>query len=206
MGPLDLALVLAVDVSASVDPDEFALMIGGLARALEDPSVVAAIAAGPRGAMAVATLFWSEGGEVAIPWTRVADAADAAQVAEALDAAPRLPRPGATALGEGMAAGLALLAAAPGDTRRLVLDVSGDGRGNRGRPAALMRDVAVAGGVTVNALAVVNEEPHLAAYYAGEVIGGPGAFVMECPDYATFAEAMRRKLLREIRGGAAPII
>jgi hypothetical protein len=206
LGPLDLALVLAVDVSASVDHDEFALMIGGLARALEDPSVVAAIAAGPHQAIAVAALFWSEGAEVAVPWARLADARDAQGFAAALDDAPRLPRPGATALGEGMAAGLALLATTPGEPRRLVLDVSGDGRGNRGRPSAMMRDLAVAAGVTVNALAVVNEEPDLAAHYAAEVIGGPGAFVMECADYAAFAEGMRRKLLREIRGGAAPIV
>jgi hypothetical protein len=70
----------------------------------------------------------------------------------------------------------------------------------------MMRDLAVAAGVTVNALAVVNEEPDLAAHYAAEVIGGPGAFVMECADYAAFAEGMRRKLLREIRSGAAPIV
>jgi hypothetical protein len=105
-----------------------------------------------------------------------------------------------------MAAGLGLLAGAPGEPRRLVLDVSGDGRSNRGRPAATLRDLAVGAGVTVNALAVVNEEPDLAAYYAAEVIGGPGAFVLECPDYAAFAEAMRRKLLREIRGGRAPVV
>lgn len=206
MGPLDLALVLAIDVSASVDYDEFAFMVGGLAGAIEHPSVIGAIAAGRHGAIALAALFWSEAAEVAVPWTRVADALDAQRFAEALSDAPRLPRPGATALGEGMASGLALLAVAPGEPRRMVLDVSGDGRGNRGRPAAAMRDLAVASGVTVNALAIVNEEPDLLATYANEVIGGPGAFAMECPDYAAFAEAIRRKLLREIRGEGAPVV
>ena len=112
---------------------------------------------------------------------------------------PRIVPPGATALGEGMAAGLALLGGFPGRATRLVLDVSGDGRNNAGRPPGPVRDLAVAAGITVNALAVVDEEPDLLAYYAAEVIGGPGAFVLEAASYADFEEAMTRKLLREIR-------
>ena len=119
-------------------------------------------------------------------------------VAAALDAAPRLPRAGATALGEGMAAGLALLARCPADAARLVLDVSGDGRHNQGRAPAPVRDLGVAAGVTINGLAVLNEEADLLDHYRGEVIGGVGSFVMPCADYAAFAEAVRAKLLREI--------
>jgi len=81
-----------------------------------------------------------------------------------------------------------------------VVDVSGDGAGNAGIAPGPVRDAAVAAGVTVNALAVVNEEPDLPAYYAAEVIGGPAAFVMECTDYKDFAGAIRRKLVRELRG------
>lgn len=207
MSAVDLALCLAVDVSASVDFDEFALMAGGLAAAFRDPGIGAlTAAAGPRGAIACAALFWSGAGaqEVAVPWTRLDGPAAAAAFAEALDAAPRQPAPGATALGEGMAAGLALLARCPFPPARLVLDVSGDGPHNQGRPPGPVRDIAVAAGITVNALAVLNEEGEaLIGHYRTEVIGGPGSFVMHCADYAAFAEAIRAKIAREIEGGGA---
>ena len=200
MEDVDVALVLAIDVSASVDYDEFALMVNGLGRAFLDPDVIAAATGGPRGAAAVCALYWSGTQEVALPWRRVAGAADGAVIAEALEAAPRLPRPGATALGEGLVAALRLLARFPGEATRLVVDVSGDGASNRGRPPGPIRDVAVAGGAVINGLAVLNEEPDLVEHYRQEVIGGPGAFVMECADYADFAEAIGRKLVRELRG------
>lgn len=203
MDPVDLALCLAVDVSASVDYDEFGLMVGGYAAAFRDPAIAAACAAGPRAAVAVAVLFWSDVAalpDLAVPWTRIGSPAAATALADAMEAAPRLPSPAGTALGEGMAAGLALLARAPGDPTRLVLDVSGDGRHNQGRPPALFRDAAVGAGVTINALAVLNEEPDLLAHYRDQVIGGPGSFALDCPDYAAFAGAIRMKLLRELRG------
>lgn len=210
MDPVDLALCLAVDVSASVDYDEFALMAGGYAAAFRDPLMAGLCAAGPRGGIAVAVLFWSGawpsmgpgtgGPEVAVPWMRLDGAAAAAALAQAIDAAPRLPRPGATAIGDGMAAGLALLARCPADAARLVLDVSGDGRHNQGRPPGTVRDIAVSAGVVINALAVLNEEPDLLEHYQAEVIGGPGSFAMDCPDYPAFAEAIRQKLGREIGG------
>ena len=204
MEKVDLALCLAVDASSSVDYDEFALMLGGYAAALRDESVIAALTGGPVGASAAAMLLWSGRGEqaVAVPWTRIADGAAAAGFADAVDNAPRLVPAGATALGEGMAAGLALLAACPFDAARLVLDVSGDGRHNQGRPPGPVRDIGVGAGVTINALAVLNEEPDLLDHYQAEVIGGPGSFAMHTPDYIAFAEAIRAKLLREI-GGAA---
>jgi hypothetical protein len=100
-----------------------------------------------------------------------------------------------------MAAGLALLARCPAEATRLVLDVSGDGRHNQGRAPGPVRDVGVAAGVTINGLAVLNEEPDLLAHYRDEVIGGPGSFALDCPDYEAFAEAIRLKLRRELRGG-----
>ncbi|MDB5413107.1 MAG: hypothetical protein JWR10_1442, partial [Rubritepida sp.] len=117
-----------------------------------------------------------------------------------LAAAPRLPRAGATALGEGLVAALTLLARCPATATRLVVDVSGDGASNRGRVPGPIRDVGVAGGAVINGLAVLNEEPDLVAHYTEEVTGGPGSFVMECADYADFAEAIGRKLVREMRG------
>ncbi|HYZ34087.1 MAG TPA: DUF1194 domain-containing protein [Crenalkalicoccus sp.] len=202
MQPVDLALCLAVDVSASVDYDEFGLMVGGYAAAFRDGGIGTACAAGPRGAIACCVLFWSGAGaqEVAVPWARLDGAAAAGSFAAMIEDAPRLPQPGATALGEGMAAGIALLARCPAAAARLVLDVSGDGQNNQGRPPAPVRDIAVAAGITVNALAVLNEEPDLLEHYLAEVIGGPGAFAMECADYAAFAEAIRRKLARELGG------
>ena len=200
MEDVDVALVLAIDVSASVDYDEFALMVNGLARAFLDPDVIAAATGGPRGAVAVCALFWSGEQEVALPWQRIASAGDGARIAEALEAAPRLPRPGATALGEGLVAALRLLAQCPAEATRLVVDVSGDGVSNRGRPPGPIRDVAVAGGATINGLAVLNEEPDLLEHYSQEVIGGPGAFAMDCADYGDFADAIGRKLVREMRG------
>ncbi|ONG56865.1 hypothetical protein BKE38_05275 [Pseudoroseomonas deserti] len=202
MQPVDLALCLAVDVSASVDFSEFGLMVGGLAAAFREPDIAAACAAGPKGGVAVAVLFWSSGAEVAVPWMRIDGEAAAGALAEAIDNAPRLPQPGATALGPGMVAALALLAACPAEALRLVLDVSGDGAHNQGRAPGPVRDVGVNAGVTINGLAVLNEEAGLLAHYEAEVIGGPGAFAMSCADYADFSQAIRRKLLREIRGGA----
>ena len=210
MDPVDLALCLAVDVSASVDYDEFGLMVGGYAAAFREPGIIAACTAGPHRAIAVAMLFWSGGWpsmgpaagrpEVAVPWLRVDGPEATAALADAIEAAPRLPQPGATAIGDGMAAGLALLARCPAPATRLEMDVSGDGRHNQGRAPGPVRDIGVAAGVTINGLAVLNEEPDLLEHYMEEVIGGLGSFAMDCPDYAAFAEAIRRKLLREIGG------
>jgi hypothetical protein len=202
MEKVDLALCLAVDGSSSVDYDEFGLMLGGTAAAFRDDAVVAAIVAGPRGAIAACVLMWSGRGAqaVAVPWTRIDGAAAAAAFADEVANAPRVVPAGATALGEGMAAGLALLASCPAEATRLAMDVSGDGRNNQGRPPGPVRDIGVGAGVTINALAVLNEEPDLLEHYQAEVIGGPGSFAMHTPDYAAFAEAMRAKLLREVAG------
>lgn len=202
MDPVDIALCLSMDVSASVDFDEFALMAGGTAAALRDPSVLAAATSGPRRAVAICLVLWSGVGaqDVALPWTRLDGPDSVAAIADAIENAPRLPRPGATALGEGMAAGLALLGAFPGDAARYVMDVSGDGRHNQGRAPGPVRDLAVQAGITINALAILNEEPDLLEHYAGEVIGGPGSFAMSCADYPDFTDAILRKLRREFSG------
>lgn len=201
-GSVDLALALAVDVSASVDFGEFGLMIGGYAAAFRDAGLAAQLASGPNGAAAIAMLFWSGPGarDLAVPWTRVAGPEHAGALADAIEAAPRIVRPGATALGEGLAAAAALLARCPYPAGRRVIDLSGDGRANAGLDVATGRAAALTLGATVNALAVVNEEPDLEAYFRDEVIGGPGAFVMRAEDYAAFAEAILRKLLRETGG------
>ncbi len=201
---VDIALVLAVDVSASVDFGEFALMMGGYATAFRDEALAQSLASGPAGAAAVAMLFWSGPGvrELAVPWRRLASVADAASFADAIDATPRMIPAGATALGEGLAASLALLERCPYRPARRVVDVSGDGRANAGLPLATARAAAELAGVTVNGLAVVNEEPDLEEYYREALIVGPGAFVISAEDYSAFASAILAKLSREV-GGAA---
>lgn len=196
---IDLALVLAVDVSASVDFDEFGLMIGGYAEAFRTTEVQEALLGGTFGTVAIAMLFWSGAGavEVAVPWTRIASAEAAADLAAAIEAAPRQPLPGGTALGDGLAASLRLLAACPWQPQRSVIDVSGDGRANQGIDVAAPRLAAELAGIGINGLVVLNEEPDLASWYAAHVIAGPGAFVIEAADYRAFAEAIRRKLARE---------
>lgn len=204
-GAVDLALVLAVDVSASVDFDEFGLMIGGYAAAFRDAELLARATAGQRGAIAVAMLFWAGPGarDLALPWQRIATAAEAEAVAAAIEASPRILPAGATALGEALVASAALAMRCPFPPARRVIDVSGDGPANAGIVASAGRDAAAALGLTVNALAVVHDEPELEAYYAAEVITGPGAFVQRAENYEDFAAAIRRKLLRET--GAALI-
>jgi hypothetical protein len=201
---VDLALCLAIDCSSSVDFDEFGLMMQGYGAAFADPAVQAAIAAGPAGAIGISVILWSGPGAVdlALPWTRAApDTASA--LGQRIADLPRSVPPGATALGDGLAAALAAVMAFPGQASRLVIDVSGDGRRNAGRAVEPVRDLAVATAVTVNALAIVNEEPALLAYYGEALIGGHGAFAMVAQDYEAFADAILRKLLREIRGPAA---
>jgi hypothetical protein len=202
MDKVDLALVLAVDGSASVTYDEFNLMAGGMAAALRDADVVAGLLGGPAGASLGAVLLWSGPGAqaVLVPWTRIDDKKQAEKFAQTVDDIARAIRPGTTAIGEALLASLKLLVTAPAASARQVVDVIGDGRSNAGVPPGPVRDRMVQAGVVINGLCVLHEEPDLVASYEREVIGGPGAFALACPDYAAFAEAMRRKLLREITG------
>ncbi len=201
--PVDLALVLAFDASASVDPREFLLILGGTAAAFRAPEVAGAL---PAGGMAAAATFWSGRGaqEVAVEWQAIRTEADAATFAEAIDNAPRTIRPGATALGEALRHALALLARVPFAPVRTVIDVAGDGRSNAGISAASVRDFAAAADVGINGLAILDEEPDLLAYYEAEVIAGPSAFAMAVASYDDFAVAMRRKLVREIADRGIP--
>lgn len=202
MDKVDLALVLAVDGSASVTYDEFNLIAGGMASALRDADVVAGLLGGPAAASLGAVLLWSGPGAQAllVPWTRIDTKQQAEKFAHAVDDIPRAVRPGTTAIGEALLASLKLLVAAPAGSARQVVDVIGDGRSNAGIAPGPVRDRMVQAGVVINGLCVLHEEPDLVASYEREVIGGPGAFAIACPDYAAFAEAMRRKLVREVTG------
>jgi Ca-activated chloride channel homolog len=197
---VDLALVLALDGSASVTYEEFGLMAGGMAAALRDPEVIAGLTGGPSRASLCSLLLWSgsRAQEVLADWTRIASAEDAAGFAEQVENVPRTVRAGATAIGEALLAALTLLAHAPAKPARQVVDVIGDGRSNEGIAPGPIRDRMAAAGITINGLCVLHEEPDLLERYVAEVIGGPGAFALPCPDYPAFAAAMKQKLTREI--------
>jgi hypothetical protein len=200
MDRVDFALVIALDGSASVTFDEFNLIAGGMAAALRDPAVVKGLIGGPSGASLGSLLLWSGTGAqaVMIDWTRIAGAADAAAFADAVNDIPRGVRAGTTAIGEALLAALTLLANAPAAAARQVVNMVGDGRSNDGIAPGPIRDRMAAAGITINGLCVLHEEPDLVQSYTDEVIGGPGAFALPCPDYPAFAAAMRRKLLREL--------
>ena len=200
MDAVDLALILALDGSASVTFDEFNLMAGGCAAGLRDPEVAAGLTGGPHGAALCAVLLWSGAGaqEVLVDWTRVAGEQDAIGLSDAVRDVPRIVRAGATAIGEALVACEALLKLLPAAATRRVIDVVGDGASNQGLLPAPIRDRLAAAGVTINGLCVLHEEPDLLDSYTREVIGGPGAFVLQCQDYEGFAAAMRQKLRREI--------
>ena len=199
---VDLELLLAVDVSASVDAEEYVLQMQALAGAFRHPDVVSAIRGfAPRG-VAVALMQWAGQDEqvYAVPWSIVGDHATAAAFAERIDIVPRPRTFGGTAIGDALIAGLALLTENDIEAARHVIDVSGDGSTNQGTSPGPVRTYAASLSVTVNGLAILNEEPDLMLYYRDRVIGGPGAFVLKADDYQDFNRAIQMKLIREIEG------
>ncbi len=200
MAPVDLALVIALDCSASVTFEEFGLIAGGCGAALRDPEVAAGLTGGPHGASLGALLLFSgpEAQDVEVDWTRIDSPGTLEQFATDVENAERAVRATSTAIGAALLAADALLARLPALAARRVIDVAGDGRSNDGPAPGPIRDGLVAAGVTINGLCVLHEEPDLVDSYTADVIGGPDAFALPCPDYPAFADAMRRKLQREI--------
>lgn len=198
---VDLALVLAVDSSASVDSEEFAQQRGGLAAAFRDPEVVAAIAQGPLKRIAVSVMEWAGAKQqvLLIDWTLIRGSGDAQALADRIDGLDRAIPTGATSIAAALSYGGALLRTAPVDATRHVIDLSSDGRNNQGQNVEDVRRIILAQGITINALTILNEHPTLNYYFEDRVIGGPGAFVEIADDYRAYVEAIRRKLIREIR-------
>lgn len=200
--PVDLQLVLAVDASSSVDFDEFNLMANGLAHAFRDERVKQAISSGALGAIAVTVVQWASAGtnaqHVSVPWQLV-DGPDASEVlADKLQMMPRDVDGGGTSIGNAIRYSMQQFSVGPYRGLRQVIDVSGDGIDNGVDPVRPARDDAVAQGITINGLAILNEEKNLDRHYQDYVIGGPGAFVIDAADYADFARAILQKLIREI--------
>jgi Ca-activated chloride channel homolog len=202
MNPVDLALILAVDGSASVTYDEFNLIASGMASALRDAVVVRGLIDGPAKASLGALLLWSGSGQQAVltEWTQIASPKDATDFADAVDNMSRVIQPGQTAIGEALLAALTLFGHLPAQPARRVVDVIGDGRSNDGIAPGPIRDRMAGAGITINGLCILHEEPDLLASYTREVIGGPGAFAVTCKTYDDFTEAMRQKLTREVGG------
>jgi hypothetical protein len=202
--PVDLALVLAVDASGSVDRQRFELQKQGYAAAFRHPRVIGAISSGPTQSIAVIMMQWTGPAlqVIAVPWTRISDAASANAFADAIANSPRALFGGGTSISGAIDTGMALLFDNPYQATRRVIDISGDGANNRGRSVNDARDEAVQKGVGINGLPILTLEPDLDRYYERNVIGGPGAFVIAAQSYDTFADAILKKLIAEIAGVA----
>ncbi len=210
---VDVLLVLAVDVSLSISEARFDLERRGYAEAFSDPRVLRAIGEGPTGRIGVALFDWAGPGEqqIAVDWMIIASARDADAFAAKLAAVPR-PFYGRTAIGSAIAFATELLARAPFGADRRIIDISGDGTSNAGRPSRRRATPPSAAGITVNGIVILtdpegmpgflkehtNPAGGLAAYYRNVVIAGEGAFVMSAESFEAFGRALIAKLVREI--------
>ncbi len=199
---VDLQLLLAVDASGSVDRQRFDLQKRGYANAFRDATVLQAIRSTATQSIAVTMMQWTgpEQHVQVVPWSRLSDEASIRAFADAIDAAPRRLFGGGTSISGAIDNARDLLASAPYQGPRRIIDISGDGANNRGRPADEARDEAVADGISINGLPILTLEPDLADFYRDNVIGGPGAFVIAIDSYDQFAQAILRKLVTEIAG------
>ncbi len=199
-GAVDVAIVLTVDCSWSVDGHEYDLQMKGLAMAFRSRDVIDAIHSGPRGRIAVALVQWAapDSQHLAISWQIIETQTDALLLAARIETAVRQIADGATSITAAIDTATHLHQARPFPADRRVIDVSSDGINNAGGIPEQARDLAVSRGITVNALAILNEVGYLHHYFRNHVIGGPAAFVEVAADYSDYHRAIKRKLLREI--------
>ena len=206
--PVDLELVLAVDVSGSIDREEATLQRQGYLAALIHPKVVQAVRSGPLGRVAIAYMEWAGDRyqRTVVDWGLVEDDGSAQAFAGALAAAPIMTERW-TSISAGIDYAVNLLDQNSFAGVRKVIDISGDGYNNSGRPVTAARDEAVAKGITINGLPILNDKPgpggwpaavDLDKYYEANVIGGPGAFIVPAQSFETFAQAILNKLILEI--------
>jgi hypothetical protein len=205
---VDLQLVLAVDASGSVDHYRFELQKRGYVAAFRHPRVLQAVRSGANQSIAVMMVQWT-GPALQVPvtgWSLVGDEESALTFAAAIEGAPRQLFGGGTSISGAIDFSMQLFPRSPYRGGRRVIDISGDGANNRGRPVTLARDEAVAAGANINGLPILALEPDLDRYYQNNVIGGPGAFVIAAKDFEQFGEAILKKLITEIavkEGGRA---
>jgi len=211
--PVDIELVLAVDVSLSMSPEELEIQRHGYAAALTHDLVLKAIADGAYGKIAVTYVEWagSNWQRVIVPWTAIANRADAERVVEQLNAHPP-DSARRTSISGALEFGSDLFAESGFQGVKRVIDISGDGPNNQGAPVNMMRDQVVSQGITINGLPLMTRGGFTGAYdvndldryYSDCVIGGPGAFMIPVNDWTQFPEAIRRKLVLELAGAATP--
>jgi hypothetical protein len=197
---VDLQLVLAVDTSGSVDQVRFELQKRGYVAAFRHDRVVQAVRSGPHQAIAVTMIQWT-GPELQVQtvgWTMIRDQETAAQFSAAIERGPRQLFAGGTSISGAIDYSGTLFPRSPFRASRRVIDVSGDGSNNRGRPVTMARDDALAAGFVINGLPILALEPDLDRYYYRNVIGGPGSFVIAAQNYEQFADAVLKKLITEI--------
>ena len=198
--------MLAVDASGSVDNRRFELQKQGYAAAFRNPQVLRSIQSLMTGSIAVTMMQWT-GPRLhvqVVDWMLVKDQSSAEALAAAIEAAPRQLFGGGTSISGAIDYSRLLLAQSPFAGTRETIDISGDGANNSGRPVTLARDEAVRDGIGINGLPILSLEPYLDKYYADNVIGGPGAFMIPAKDYDTFADAILKKLITEIAAGETP--
>jgi hypothetical protein len=206
---VDLALILAVDVSRSIDDEEYALQKRGYAEAFTHPAVLNAIRANPNQRVAVTMVEWAGADfqKVVVPWTLVTDQESGQLLSEAILQTPRSFW-GWTSISGAIDYSVPLFQNGGFNAARRVIDVSGDGVNNSGRPSTMARDDAVAAGIVINGLVIMNDkptpgfyqrpQPPLDEFYRDSVIGGSGAFLIAIDDFQTFAFAIVNKLIKEI--------
>lgn len=196
---VDVALVLALDASGSIEDEWLAFQRRAHARAIVSSQFIEAVQSGEQARIALAAMEWSgaDRQRLTVPWTMVESRADAERFGEAITAAPR-SIPGFTAIGAAILQATALLDVVPWLAARHVVDILANGEANDGPAAAAARDTALDHGVTINGLVIPDRRRDLGTYFEEEVIGGPGAFVVIARGAGTVQEALLRKLLREV--------
>ena len=199
--PVDVALVLAVDVSSSIDSSDFQLQMQGIAAALRQKAVLEIIQAGRYRQVALALVQWStsRSQSITIPWQILSSLADVEATAHAVELAGRSYTPGGTGMAAAIAFSTALLDALTLHADRKIIDVSGDGMENDGGDVPSARALALKRGIVINGLPEVSGSELLVPYYRDVVIGGAGAFIEPANNIFAFGDAMGRKLIRELQ-------
>jgi len=197
---VDLELVLAVDCSYSVDNVEYKLQMKGLANAFRSKEIRELINSGPVGTIAVTVIQWSKWNVQipVIPWRKISSDGDVLELSADLLRQKRMAADGGTSLGGIIQFSQKSLAENNYTGARQVIDISSDGQDNSGDDPERAAKHAVASGITINGLAILNEFPSLNTYFEQRIIGGQGAFVITANNYYSYEEAILKKLIKEI--------
>jgi hypothetical protein len=216
---VDLQLVLAADVSSSMDDDEVRLQRDGFAAAFRDPDIIQAIVSGPSGRIAVTYFEWSgrQNQNVIVPWT-VIDSADSANALASAMSELSVTRirlgAGRTSVGAALQFGESLLVTSGFNSERRVIDISADGVSNTGPEVEPVRDAILAAGIVINGLPILigsdmeftpfagrsGRAFELVDFFRDSVIGGPGSFFLLATSVSSFYQSLRHKLITEIVG------